>query len=129
GPGPRGVQCGQAMRYHGTRRASWGARFGKLRAAVARYRCAPCHYECRPFLDHLGVEPGRISGSLARLLVLLAVITPYELAARLAGLLLGVKVSAMGVWRVTPRVGEADATYTEELSHDRRTIPAAGTSA
>ena len=82
------------MRYHDTRQVSWGARFGKLRAAVARYRCAPCHYECRPFLDHLGVEPGRISGSLARLLVLLAVITPYELAARLAGLLLGVKVSA-----------------------------------
>ena len=113
---PQCVHCGQAMRYHDTRKVSWWARFGKLRAAVARYRCAPCHYECRPFLDHLGVEPGRISGSLARLLVLLAVITPYELAARLAGLLLGVKVSAMGVWRVTQRLGEAAARYTEELS-------------
>ena len=116
GQAPQCVHCGQAMRYHDTRQVSWGARFGKLRAAVARYRCAPCHYECRPFLDHLGVEPGRISGSLARLLVLLAVITPYELAARLAGLLLGVKVSAMGVWRVSQRLGEAAARYTEELS-------------
>src|SRR5437899_12560247 len=87
------VHCGQAMRYHDTRKVSWWARFGKLRAAVARYRCAPCHYECHPFLDHLGVEPGRISGSLARLLVLLAVITPYELAASLAWFIVGVKVS------------------------------------
>jgi hypothetical protein len=113
---PRCVHCGQAMSYHDTRKVSWWARLGKLWAPVARYRCAPCHYECRPLLDHLGVEAGRISGSLARLLVLLAVITPYELAARLAWLLLGVKVSAMGVWRVTQRLGEAAAGYTEALS-------------
>jgi hypothetical protein len=129
---PQCVHCGQAMSYHDTRKVSWWARFGKLRARVDRYRCAPCHSECRPLLDHLGVEAGRISGSLARLLALLAVITPYELAARLAGLLLGVKVSAMGVWRVTQRLGEAAARYTEELSQyhgDRRSAgkPAAQT--
>ena len=67
-------------------------------------------------LDHLGVEAGRISGSLARLLVLLTVIAPYELAARLAFLLLGVKVSAMGMWRVTQRLGEAAAQYQEEVT-------------
>jgi hypothetical protein len=113
---PRCVHCGQAMSYHDKRRVSWLARSGKLWAQVSRYRCAPCHYECRPLLDHLGVEAGRMSGSLARLLVLLAVITPYEMAARLAWLLLGVQVSAMGVWRVTQRLGEAAARYTEELS-------------
>jgi hypothetical protein len=113
---PRCVHCGRAMRYHDTRKVSWWAGCGKLWAPVARYRCVPCHYECRPLLNHLGVEAGRISGSLARLLVLLAVITPYELAARLAWLLLGVKVSATGVWRVTQRLGEAAARYTEELS-------------
>ncbi|MBZ5619127.1 MAG: hypothetical protein LAQ69_10450 [Acidobacteriia bacterium] len=32
-------------------------------------------------LDLLGVEPGRISGSLARRLALLAVVAPYTLAA------------------------------------------------
>ena len=53
----------------------------------------PCHYECRPLLDLLGVEPGRICGALARLLALLATVAPYPLAARLAWLLLGVKVS------------------------------------
>src|SRR2546427_1395327 len=41
---------------------------------------------------------GRISGSLARLLALLAVVAPYSLAARLAWLLLGVKISPMSVW-------------------------------
>ena len=58
-------------------------------------------------VDVLGVEPGRISGSLARLLGLLAVVAPYQLAAELAWLLLGVKISAMGVWRVSQRLGEA----------------------
>ena len=41
---------------------------------------------------------------------------PYELAARLADLLLGVTVSAMGVWRVTQRLGQAAASYSEALS-------------
>ena len=44
-------------------------------------------------LDHLGVELGRISGSLARLLAVLAVVAPYEMAAQLARLLPGVKIS------------------------------------
>jgi hypothetical protein len=113
---PQCPQCGQAMKYHDRPQVSWIVRYGRVRTAAARYRCAACHYECRPLLNHLGVEPGRISGSLARLLVLLAVMAPYELAARLAFLLLGVKVSAMGVWRVTQRLGEAAAQYQEQLS-------------
>jgi hypothetical protein len=64
----------------------------------------------------LGVELGRISGSLARLLAVLTVVAPYSLAAQLAGLLLGVKISAMGVWRATQRLGAAAATYSEALS-------------
>jgi hypothetical protein len=51
---------------------SWLARFGRLKAPIARYHCPGCHVQCRPLLDLLGVEPGRISGSLARLLALLA---------------------------------------------------------
>jgi len=67
-------------------------------------------------LDLLGVEPGRISGSLARLLALLAVVGPYELGVRLAWLLLGVEVSAMGIWRVVQRLGGVAAQYSEGLS-------------
>jgi hypothetical protein len=47
---------------------------------------------------------------------LLATVAPYELAARLADLLLGVTVSAMGVWRVTQRLGQAAANHSEALS-------------
>ena len=104
------------MSYHDRRPVSWWARFGKLQVGAVRFRCTRCGYECRPLLDHLGVEAGRISGSLARLMALLAVITPYELAAKLVWLLLGVRVSAMGVWRVAQRLGEAAAGYTEEFS-------------
>jgi hypothetical protein len=68
-------------------------------------------------LDLLGVEPGRICGSLARRLGLLAAVAPYELAARLAQLLLGVTIRAMGVWRVAQRLGQAAADYREALSH------------
>ena len=90
--------------------------FRTVAGAVPRYRCAACHCESRRLLDLLGVEPGRISGSLARLLALLAAVAPYPLAARLAGLLLGVTISPMGVWRVAQRLGQAAAGYSEALS-------------
>src|ERR1017187_5774034 len=80
-----GVCCGRLMVCQDVRPVSWWARFGRLRVRVPR-----CDFECRPVLDLLGVEPGRISGSLARLLALLAAVAPYPLAARLAWLLLGV---------------------------------------
>lgn len=119
--------CGRPMRCQETREVSWLARCGRLHAPVSRYRCPPCHYECRPLLDLLGVEPGRISGALARLLAVLATVAPYPLAARLAELLLGVSISPMGVWRVAQRLGEAAAHYTDELGHyhaDSRSIGA-----
>jgi hypothetical protein len=43
-------------------------------------------------------------------------VAPYELAARLAQLLLGVSISAMGVWRVAQRLGQAAASYSQALS-------------
>ncbi len=119
--------CGRAMGFHDGRTISWWARFGRLHACVRRYRCANCQHQCRPLLDVLGVEPGRVSGSLARLLVLLAIVAPYPLAARLAHLLLGVTISAMGVWRVTQRLGQAVASYDEALSRyhaDSRSVGA-----
>jgi hypothetical protein len=113
---PACPQCARPMSYHDTRSVSWLACWGRLHAAAARYRCSRCKQERRPLLDLLGVEPGRICGSLARLLALLAAVAPYELAARLAGLLLGVTISAMGVWRVTQRLGQAAASYSDGLS-------------
>ena len=113
---PSCSQCGQPMKRHDTETVSWTARLGRLHASVARYRCKPCKTECRPLLDRLGVEPGRISGSLARLLVSLAVVAPYTLAAQLAWLLLGVEISAMGIWKVVQRLGESAARYSDALS-------------
>jgi hypothetical protein len=104
------------MGHHDTRRVWWLTRFGRIYAWVPRYRCRPCHQDRRPLLAVWGVEPGRISGSLARLLAVLAVVAPYSLAAQLAWLLWGVRISAMGVWRVTQRLGEAAACYGEALS-------------
>jgi hypothetical protein len=113
---PECPRCGQPMRYPDARSVTWLAHWGRLKASPARYRCTPCKPERRPLLDLLGVEPGRICGSLARRLGLLAAVAPYELAARLAQLLLGVSISAMGVWRVAQRLGQAAATYSEALS-------------
>jgi hypothetical protein len=113
---PACPHCGGPMRYQDTRAVSWLARVGRLQARVSRYRCRPCRHECRPLLDLLGVEPGRISGALARLLALLATVVPYPLATRLAWLLLGVEISAMGIWRVAQRLGEAAANYSDDLS-------------
>jgi hypothetical protein len=46
----------------------------------------------------------------------LAAVVPYPLAARLADLLLGVKISAMGIWKATQRLGQAVGDYSEGLS-------------
>ena len=113
---PAYADCGRLMVCQDVRPVSWWARFGRLRVRVPRYRCPACGGESRPLLDLLGVEPGRISGSLARLLALLAAVAPYPLAARLAWLLLGVTISPMGVWRVAQRLGQAAASYSEALS-------------
>src|ERR1700730_17999718 len=91
---PACPRCGQTMRRKDTRPVSWLARFGRLSAPGLRFVCRACHRQCRPLLDLLGVEPGRISGSLARLLALVAAVAPYSLAARLTWLLLGVEVNA-----------------------------------
>ena len=113
---PECPRCSRPMSYHDARPVSWLAHWGRLHVSPARYRCSPCKQERRPLLDLLGVEPGRICGSLARRLGLLAAVAPYELAARLAQLLLGVSISAMGVWRVAQRLGQAAADYSEALS-------------
>ena len=39
-----------------------------------------------------------------------AAVLPYTLAARLADLLLGVKIGPMGIWKVSQRLGQAVAT-------------------
>jgi hypothetical protein len=113
---PECPQCGQPMGYHDTRPATWIALWGRLHISAPRYRCSTCQHDRRPLLEVLGVEAGHICGWLARLLALLATVAPYELAAWLAERLLGVKVSAMGVWRVTQRLGRAAASYSEALS-------------
>jgi len=100
---PSCPHCGRPMAPHDARSVSWLARFGRLRVPVPRYRCPNCPYECRPLLDVLGVEPGRVTGSLARLLALLASIAPYPLAARLAWLLLGVTISPMSRYHADSR--------------------------
>jgi hypothetical protein len=122
------VSCGRLMVCQDVRSVSWWARFGRLRVGVPRYRCPDCGLESRPLLDLLGVEPGRISGSLARLLALLAAVAPYPLAARLAWLLLGVTISPMGVWRVAQRLGQAAASYSEALSRYHADSRSEGTS-
>ena len=113
---PCGAQCGPSMQRHDTESVSWLARLGRLHATVERYRCPVCQNERRPLLDLLGLEPGRICGSLARLVALLAVVAPYTLAARLAGLLWGVKISPLGVGKVVQRWGESAAHYSDALS-------------
>ena len=79
---PRCRRCGKITRRKDTRSVSRRACFGRIRAPVSR--CRHARLQSKPLLellDLLGVEPGRISGSLARLL---AVGAPYPLAARLA---------------------------------------------
>jgi hypothetical protein len=112
----RAVCCGQPMRRHDARAVTWGTWVGRVHVTVDRYRCRQCGAERRPLLDILGVEPGRLSGWLARQLALLGSVVPYTLAAELAAPLLGVRTHAMMVWRAVQRLGAAAQTHTDALS-------------
>lgn len=128
GTAPRCGRCKEAMRLRGQRRApSLLTRFGKLLLTSGVYRCKPCKQEIRPLWQRLGVEAGQVSGSLARLLALLGVVVPYELAAKLCMLFFGIEVSPMAVWRAVQRLGDACATYNEQQARffgDARQGPA-----
>jgi hypothetical protein len=106
------------MKSRGRKKRTFITRFGEICLWVQTYRCVEegCGHTCRPLMDALGTETGRISGMLARLLALLGVVVPYELAARLAFLFFGVEVSAMSVWRSVQRLGAACEQYSEELA-------------
>ena len=101
-PPPSCPQCGRCMASHDARPVSWRCRFGRLQVHARRYRCPHCRREARPLLDRLGV---------------LGAVVPYELAARLALLCVGVKLSPMSVWRAVQRLGEACEQYGEALAH------------
>lgn len=120
GSAPECEEChsNHRMKSRGRKKTSFITRFGEILLRVSTYRCREdgCGHTCRPLMDVLGVEIGRISGTLARLLALLGVVVPYELAARLAFIFFGVQVSAMSVWRSVQRLGEACEQYTEELA-------------
>ena len=112
----RAICCGRPMRRHDARGVTWQTWVGRVHVTVDRYRCRQCGAEQRPLLDRLGVEPGRLSGWLARQLALLGTVVPYTLAADLAAPLLGVRTHAMTVWRAVQRLGAAAHTQTEALS-------------
>ena len=127
GKAPRCAICKRAMESRGRRRApSLLTRFGELPLTSTVYRCKPCKQQVRPLWQRLGVEAGRVSGSLARLLALLGVVVPYEMAAKLCLLFFGVEVSPMAVWRSVQRLGDACAAYNEEQARffaDARSNP------
>lgn len=112
-PAPR-CECGRAMKSRGRRSASFVTRFGPLTLRPTTYRCKVCKRQRRPVLETLALEAGRVSGSLARLLALLGVVVPYQLAARLAYLFFGTEVSPMTVWRSVQRLGQAVDRYVDQ---------------
>lgn len=116
GQAPKPRCCGRPMSYHDRRSVPSKSWMGSVRIKCRRYRCKICTRECRPVLEQLGVEPGRPSGLLGRLLGLLGCVASYPLAAEMAWQILGVKVNAMTVWRAVQRLGEAAARHTEALS-------------
>ncbi|MCP4307666.1 MAG: ISKra4 family transposase [bacterium] len=116
GKAPKCPKCERPMENRGRKSKSFLGLFGKIELSFSKYHCRPCQEQCRPLLETLGVEVGEISGTLARLLALLAVVVPYELAARLAAHFFGLEVSVMSVWRCVQRLGEACEQHTEAVA-------------
>lgn len=114
--------CKARMSSRGFKGLHYVTRFGEIRVASRVYRCEVCHKQGlkpdeRPFLAYLGVDAlGRVSGALARLVALLAVVAPFELARELVEELLGVRMSTMTVWRCVQRLGAAQHEHTQDLA-------------
>jgi len=106
--------CGERMHSKGRSPHVTLGRFGKLDLRPQTFCCGRCKASRQPLLELLGVEVGHLSGSLARLVALLGIVVPYELAAQLVMLFFGIQVPAMTVWRTVQRLGEAAESYTEE---------------
>lgn len=126
GSAPRCPKCEQAMENRGRKSKSFLGLFGKIELSCSTYRCRPCKERRCPVQEALGIEVGQLSGTLARLLALLAVVVPYALAARLASLFFGLDVSDMAIWRCVQRLGEACEQHTESLvrlHNDPETCP------
>lgn len=107
--------CGRRMHRRGSTTTTQLTLCGLLAIRADTFRCEPCKTRVRPLFDRLGIESGRISGSLARLMALLGVVVPYDLAANLVWILLGIEVNAMAVWREVQRLGAAYETYDQAL--------------
>jgi hypothetical protein len=116
GQAPRCPVHDRAMKSRGRKPCSFTTRYGKVELRPATYRCnkKDCGQHSRPLMERLGVEAGQVSGALLRLLALLGVVVPYELAAQLAYLFFGTPVSAMTVWWAVQRLGEAAERYAKQ---------------
>ena len=114
GNAPTCDRCGRKMKSRGRKPCVLTSQFGDLSLSPSVYRCRPCKWQVRPLWNRLGVETGYITGALARLVALLGVIVPYEMAAKLAAELLGVNVSPMTVWREVQRLGSACEAYQQQ---------------
>ena len=116
GTAPRCDTCGEAMQCRGRKPFSFLCRFGEVKLKASTYRCPPCRQQKCPLVEKLGAEAGRLSGSLARLVALLGVVVPYELAARLVVLFFGIEICPMTVWRTVQRLGQAVEERNEALA-------------
>jgi hypothetical protein len=99
--------CGRRMQRRGAEPLTQLTLCGELTFRADVFRCAHCATRARPLLERLGIEPGRVSGALARVIAVLGVVVPYELAAQLVALLFTLDVNAMTVWREVQRLGMA----------------------
>ncbi len=116
GKAPRCPVDGRAMKSRGRKPCSIVTRYGELELRPGTYRCPTkdCGQHHRPLMETLGVEGGQVSGALLRLLALLGVVVPYELAAQLAYLFFGTSVSSMTVWWAVQRLGAAAEQYAQQ---------------
>lgn len=116
GSAPRCSKCQRAMTRRGKEPRTLLTLFGELTFKVQGFRCKPCKMVNTPVVAHLGIEPGHLSGALARLVALLGVVAPFALAATLVKILLGIEVDEMVVWREVKRLGQSWDIYEEEVS-------------
>ncbi len=124
--GYRCSSCGKAMENKGRKKSHLTTLAGAISLWRSAFRCAPCKLTRYPLDEALGVEAGRYSPALARLLALIATLCTFVQGCEIVERLLGIAISPMGLWKVTQRLGEAAWRAMHDLARrcaDIRTTP------
>jgi len=123
----RACPCGQEQKFVSHRRKTFQTLLGPLQLRRAYYHCPQCHRRWVPFDQAQGLGTRRVSVPLAQRVVELTQDFPFGKSAQKLQSLLGCRLSANTLRRISQEVGQAadalEQQAAEQVQADRHALP------